>query len=73
VGPLGRGAIVKLTVTDPDQLTYPVPMVIDGHFALFQDNILLVEGTEYSLGPEPGEITLSTNPRVGDVLDFRRL
>lgn len=64
---------MKIVVSDSEQLTYSSPIKIDEHFALFQDNILLVEGQEYTLGPESGEITLSTNPRVGDILDFRRL
>jgi len=63
----------QIIVTDPDQLVYASPIPTDAHLALFQDGMLLVIGQEYTLGPDAGEITLSSNPRVGDVLEFRRL
>ena len=61
------------TVTDADQLVYPFTIPQDEHFSAWLNGLLMNEGDEFSFGPGPGQITLTENPSVGDILEFRRL
>jgi len=62
-----------IDITDETQVTHLITFPIDDHFAAFHNGIIMNEGDEYSLGPDPDEITLLFVPSVGDCLELRRM
>ena len=62
-----------IIVTDPSQLVYGFIIPQDAYFSAWKNGILMNEGDEFVFGPDAGQITLTQNPSVNDVLVFRRL
>jgi hypothetical protein len=61
-------------VEDPDQLVYELRLPIDEHTSIFLNGELLNLDGEFSVGPEPNEITFVADLLdVGDTLEIRRL
>lgn len=60
-------------VTDDTQVIYSFTIPQDAYFSVWKNGILMNEGDEFTFGPEAGQITLTQNPSVDDVLVFRRL
>ena len=63
----------ELLVTDNTQLVYTFNIPQDAYFSAWKNGMLMNEGDEFVFGPEAGQITLTQNPSVNDVLVFRRL
>ena len=63
-----------LEVEDADQLVYDVRLPIDEHTAVILNGELLNLDGEFSVGPEPNQITFVADLLdVGDTLEIRRL
>jgi len=62
-----------IIVTDPSQLVYDFIIPQDARFSAWRNGSLMNEGDEFFFGPEAGQITLTVDPEVGDILEFRRL
>lgn len=67
-------AYKQYTVDDADQVVYKVPFPIDDNLSAFVNGELVNLDGEFSLGPEPDEVTFIDDLLdIGDTVEFRRL